>query len=84
VGRKYKIPQREKDDLISYRYSQTKDQKNPMEIVQAFYPKLEQEAMSQTKKLEILTKVSILMMILPVPKVDEFIERNIFIDKMLQ
>ncbi len=84
VGRKYKIPQREKDDLISYRYRQTKDQKNPMEIVQAFYPKLEQEAMSQTKKLEILTKVSILMMILPVPKVDEFIERNIFIDKMLQ
>ncbi len=84
IGRKHSLPDSERAELLSYRFEKIKDQKNPMEIVQAFYPKLEQEAMSQTKKLEILTKVSILMMILPVPKVDEFIERNIFIDKMLQ
>ncbi len=84
IGRKHSLPDSERAELLSYRYEKIKDQKNPMEIVQAFYPKLEQEPISQAKKLEILTKVSILMMILPVPKIDEFIERNIFIDKMLQ
>ncbi len=39
---------------------------------------------SEAEKIDIIAKLSILMMFLPVPRIDEFVEKNIFIDSILQ
>ncbi len=69
---------------MKYRVEKTATQSDPMEIVETLYPKIAAQPISESKKLDILTKVSILMMFTQVPKTDEFLERHIFLDRLME
>lgn len=80
----YTLTREERYPLLVRRHKMLKEQSNPIDIVTALYPDIVSLKLLPHQKVECITKISILMMILPVPKIDQFIEQHILIEQMLQ